>query len=895
MYIFFFQEYRYKRQIAQLETELKITTKKLDEYESAISAMEHDMINTQKLWRIAKENSSTTDFEPSEPQEIVKPNQKSVFVQVQVENHSVEVQSDPVQFSLPSTPEIIPKLPEMKAEKIPTIGSSDSIESSEKILFLQDQLKQAMTLASDRSLKLIKYESQIAEYQAKISALDTAVIELVEQNKSVSVKQSETSSLTEKAEETEGTDKVALKSTINSLQKMITQKEETITRYQTLLKEDRDEHSKAAAHFQEEIKNLRIEISMLKDDLEKRSKVMSQIPEREVVRMQMEKFADEPKEPRRDLEAEEKLARMNEQVSTLEADLQISHELAERWRRLADERLQHMDHMREKLETQHKNELESYRNELDKWQSESSALRQRLSENRMKLNKGNISLSKELQERDLKIEELTVAYQQLQNEFEMMELMAQPQQINTSSIKNQEIINSLGRDQQTHQQTEIDLLRRQQKSFSEKEKLYKDQIADLKQQISRRYMAEKTEERKTSQRELQLEKKLKNMEEELNKARIQLDHEYRVHEAKRIKTAEELSLWEKQKKWQQIAEKLKTEVKEKVEDYKKLNTSHEKLKAVLSCMEREKWYLRSRLKSESGSNINGLSSRSDFNFKLIEDLQAECQTLRDRINELTNRPESENNYELVLQIEKQKTRIAALEAVTEGNTYVVDQLEKLESLKSSLEKSNIRLESENFELKMTIEKLNLDTPRLREKVDHLEKYVELLKVEKSSDSSSRSSEKEPDHGSKKSVLELEKTIFILKRIVEKLQAENKRMRLNLKSSHRLSKPTPSSLSKYNVNNDNLTYKKQYEQAKKRVVALETDLQLTEQRILMLEAARKEEDCSDEVAILKQQLAHKSELLDKVKQLLTRAAMNEKALRQRVSLKRIFFSFNQVFH
>ncbi|KAF7992720.1 hypothetical protein HCN44_005064 [Aphidius gifuensis] len=877
-------EYRFKRRITQLENELKITANKLNEYESTISAMEYDMVNIQKLWRINKENPSLPIVQKQhvESKKIIKPDLKSVFVEARVECHSVEVQSDPVEYFPPSVPEIVP-------EKIIITTSNGSIELDEKIIFLQDQLKQALMLASDRSSKLIKWESLTAEYKAKINALDKVIAEkdtqLVEQIKLLSEQQLETSGSSEKMD-VERTDKVAFKSTINSLQKLITQKEETIMRYQTLLKEDRDEHSKAAGRFQEEIKNLRIEISLLKDDLEKKNALTNQVTEGETSRMAVEKIFDEAKETRRVMEVEEKLTRMNERVSTLEADLNISQELGERWRRLAEERLQHMDEMREKLEAQHKNELESYRAELDKWQSESSALRQRLSENRMKLNKGNLSLSKELQERDLKIEELSLAYQRLQNEFELMNSMSQSQQIHSHNhefLKNQDMANSLTRDQSTHHSAEVDLLRRQQKSYSDKEKLYKDQIADLKQQISRRYMAEKTEERKTSQRELQLEKKLKNMEEELNKARIQLDHDYKIQEAKRIKTAEELSLWEKQKKWQQTAEKLKKELKEKCEDYKKLNVNHEKLKSVLSCMEREKWYLRSKLKSEYGSSsTSGLFPKSNFNYKLVEDLQAECQSLRDRVSELTNRLESEDNHELILQIEKQKQRIAALEAVTEGNSFVVDQLEKLEAIKSTLEKSNIHLETENFELRMRIEKLNIDTPRLKEKVQHLEKYIELLKIEKSSDSSSRSSDKEQDnHGSKKTVLELEKTIFILKRIVEKLQAENKRLRLNSKNNNRLSKPLSSSLSKTNINNDNITYKKQYEQAKKRVVALETDLQLAEQRILMLKTTPREDDDSDEIKLLQQQLSHKSELLDRVKQLLTRAAINEKALRQQI--------------
>lgn len=67
-----------------------------------------------------------------------------------------------------------------------------------------------------------------------------------------------------------------------------------------------------------------------------------------------------------------------------------------------------------------------------------------------------------------------------------------------------------------------------------------------------------------------------------------------------------------------------------------------------------------------------------------------------------------------------------------------------------------------------------------------------------------------------------------------------------------------------------------------MVNLEADLQLAEQRIAMLEKAQKEDDNGD-FRILRQQLIHKSELLNKMKQFLTRAAMNEKTLQQRVRI------------
>lgn len=76
--------------------------------------------------------------------------------------------------------------------------------------------------------------------------------------------------------------------------------------------------------------------------------------------------------------------------------------------------------------------------------------------------------------------------------------------------------------------------------------------------------------------------------------------------------------------------------------------------------------------------------------------------------------------------------------------------------------------------------------------------------------------------------------------------------------------------------------RQYEESQKRVISLESDLRLAEQRVAMLEKAQKEDDNGD-LRILKQQLIHKSELLEKVKQLLTRAAVNEKSLRQRVRI------------
>lgn len=124
-------------------------------------------------------------------------------------------------------------------------------------------------------------------------------------------------------------------------------------------------------------------------------------------------------------------------------------------------------------------------------------------------------------------------------------------------------------------------------------------------------------------------------------------------------------MWEKQKKWQQTAEKLKEKLKEKTDEYEKLLANHEKLRTVVSCMEREKWYLRSKLKLESDIASGSSSARPNVQHSAQDELEKECRMLRERVKELTNRLEKESNEHLLLEIAELKRHNAALEAVSQ--------------------------------------------------------------------------------------------------------------------------------------------------------------------------------------------------------------------------------------
>lgn len=362
--------------------------------------MEQDMLNIQRAWYPQQDNQLL----------INTPNVETKSIQAITETQVVSVQTDTYTCCLNQkeqdvTGEIVMfKDIQKSIESIETIKNNkeagNKTEENGSSVILNEQLDQALKLASERSVMLIKYESQLAEYKAKVDALNKAIMEKDSQyqaivdtlnkaieekdleyqtkmdilNKSIEEKdlqyQIKMDSLNKVIEEknshlaqkqsvldelisqshitnTDCTDKLALKSTINSLQKLINQKEETILRYQNLLKEDRDEHSRAASCFQNEIKNLHDRILTMQSKIKKNGGPVISV--KNILEKTLTVDETVAKVPRNSAAQEEEIARLREKVSTLEAELNISKELSERWHRLAEERLKHMDRMREKF------------------------------------------------------------------------------------------------------------------------------------------------------------------------------------------------------------------------------------------------------------------------------------------------------------------------------------------------------------------------------------------------------------------------------------------------------------------------------------------------------------------------------------------------------------------
>lgn len=115
-----------------------------------------------------------------------------------------------------------------------------------------------------------------------------------------------------------------------------------------------------------------------------------------------------------------------------------------------------------------------------------------------------------------------------------------------------------------------------------------------------------------------------------------------------------------------MAEKLKEKLKEKTDEVQKLQTNHEKLRSIISCMEREKYYLRSKLKLEKSGMSAGFEfspSVSAVESNIVEDLEKECNFLKSRNQELSEKLANNETDQLRCIIDEQKRRLFALETV----------------------------------------------------------------------------------------------------------------------------------------------------------------------------------------------------------------------------------------
>ncbi|KAI5749814.1 hypothetical protein M8J76_010394 [Diaphorina citri] len=401
---------------------------------------------------------------------------------------------------------------------------------------------------------------------------------------------------------------------------------------------------------------------------------------------------------------------------------------------------------------------------------------------------------------------------------------------------------------------EIEVYKRKLEGMTNHEKELKKEIQKLKDQISHlKPISGKSREELLSAKEEMYTKKIKQLKEEIE--------EYRKREEKdkfirKMKCDEEVEKWTEKKQWQTANEKLKQQLKDKTNQYDALRITHDRLKETVMKLERERFMLESKLKAKDSQ----LASQG-----VVENLEREIRRLEEELS--MSRRENEfsgvakSNKDL---IEHLRRKLFVYENAQKGDRKLAEELENAIERKTLTHKRNLKLEAENSQLKQELDKLKQSgyrQPIEMSEINQMNLDLDSLTEEEGS------SDKIQVKSKQRRTADLEKAVTVLKRVVDKLQAENKRLynkHVTLVQEKEYTEKIQIELQKSQAN---------YLDAVERCSSLEAELR--EAR------AFSNKGDHEEIQRLNSQLAQKGALLSRVKLLLERAAARERSLTEQI--------------
>ncbi|EDX08736.1 GD13578 [Drosophila simulans] len=446
--------------------------------------------------------------------------------------------------------------------------------------------------------------------------------------------------------------------------------------------------------------------------------------------------------------------------------------------------------------------------------------------------------------------------------------------------------------------TQMEALRRQLANVTQREKQARDLSQSLRQQLLKRPVVSiKTELNARVKNENQ-QKRIQQLELDLDEARGQLQRQQTLLEAKRTRSANEVQLWEKQKRYQQQAEKTKARLEETELALDKTRALLQAARTTIARLEKDKQILESKLgrngpssNSSGGNNLKCCRTPSCPNLQHVgvgkfapspsespetyTGPSSECSSPAHHHTQIFDQSQVDLIQALKSRIELQQRKIIAMELEGRGSNALTTELEKLQERCQAIEAQNIRLEARNLQLQLDSDLLRQgdSSDRLQKRIKHLEDYIIALKEEMARNESRR----ELASGLKVSTNQgqsAEQTILSLRNLVEKLRSENKFLKDGRRSTESRSSmdSTPAEAARL---------QQQHAEALEKISGLQQELQ---KRTKCSQCGGRSKDAAnEELKFIKEQLVKKTQLLQKAKVLLTRAAAKEKVLREQLAL------------
>ncbi|XP_010369789.1 centrosomal protein of 290 kDa isoform X2 [Rhinopithecus roxellana] len=796
------QELKLNRELVKDKEEIKYLNNIISEYERTISSLEEEIVQQNKFH---EERQMTWD-----QREVDLERQLDIFDRQQNEILNAAQKFEEATGSIPDPSLPLPNQLEMALRKI-----------KENIRIILE------TRATCRSLeeKLKEKESALRLAEQNILSRDKVINELRLRLPATAEREKLIAELGRKEMEPKShhTLKIAHQ-TIANMQARLNHKEEVLKKYQHLLEKAREEQREIVKKHEEDLHILHHKLELQADSSLNKFKqtawdLMKQSPPPVPTNKHFIRLA----------EMEQTVAEQDDSLSSLLIKLKKVSQDLERQREITELKVKEFENIKLRLQENHEDEVKKVKAEvedlrylLDQSQKESQCLKSELQAQKEANSRAPTTTMRNLVERlksqlalkekqqkalsrallELRAEMTAAAEERIisatsQKEAHLnvqqivdrhtRELKTQVEDLNENLLKLKEALKTSKNRENSLTDNLNDLnneLQKKQKAYNKilREKDEIDQENDeLKRQIKRLTSGLQGKPLIDNKQSLieELQRKIKKLESQLEGKVDEVD----LKPMKEKNAKEELIRWEEGKKWQAKIEGIRNKLKEKEGEVFTLTKQLNTLKDLFAKADKEKLTLQRKLKTTGMTVDQVLGVRALESEKELEELKKRNLDLENDILYMRAHqalPRDSVVEDLHLQNRYLQEKLHALEKQLSKDTYSRPSISGIESddhcqREQELQKENLKLSSENIELKFQLEQANKDLPRLKNQVRDLKEMCEFLKKEKAE------VERKLGHvrgsgRSGKTIPELEKTIGLMKKVVEKVQRENEQLK-----------------------------------------------------------------------------------------------------------------------
>ncbi|XP_058597829.1 centrosomal protein of 290 kDa isoform X5 [Neofelis nebulosa] len=796
------QELKLNRELVKDKEEIKYLNNIISEYEHTISSLEEEIVQQNKFH---EERQMAWD-----QREVELERQLDIFDHQQNEILKAAQKFEEATGSLPDPSLPLPNQLEIALRKI-----------KENVRIILE------TRATCKSLeeKLKEKESALRLAEQNILSRDKVITELRLRLPATAEREKLIAELGRKEVEPKShhTLKIA-QQTIANMQARLNQKEEVLKKYQHLLEKAREEQREIVKKHEEDLHILHRKLELQADSSLNKFKqtawdLIKQSPTPVPTNKHFIRLA----------EMEQTVAEQDDSLSSLLAKLKEVSQDLERQKEITELKIKEFENTKLRLQENHayevkkvKAEVEDLRCLLAQSQKESQSLKSELQAQKEANSRAPTTTMRNLVERlksqlalkekqqkalsrallELRTEMTAAAEERIISATSQKEANLNVQQMvdrHTKELKSQiedlsENLLKLKEALKTSKNRENSLtdnlndltneLQKKQKAYNKmlREKDGIDQENDeLKRQIKRLTSGLQGKSLLDNKQSLieELQKKIKKLESQLER---KVD-EAEMKPMKEKSAKEELIRWEEGKKWQTKIEGIRNKLKEKEGEVYILTKQLNTLKDLFAKADKEKLTLQRKLKTTGITVDQVMGVRALESEKELEELKKRNLDLENDISYMRTRqalPRDSVIEDLHLQNRYLQEKLHVLEKQFSKDAYSRPSTSGIESdehcqREQELQRENLKLSSENIELKFQLEQANKDLPRLKNQVRDLKEMCEFLKKEKAE------VERKLGHvrgagRSGKTIPELEKTIGLMKKVVEKVQRENEQLK-----------------------------------------------------------------------------------------------------------------------